>query len=84
MTHNTFLVAPLVGGAIVFWLSEIETLRWAIGELTDELGAPVRSAEAGERIDGMLRRRLDLVSGRFTLVEQSREFTPVPWRPALE
>ena len=34
----------------------------------------------------MLIRRRELlgVSGRYALVEQSRDFTLVPWRPALE
>lgn len=41
-------------------------------------------ARAKDMIDGVLRRRLDLVSGRLALVEDSLEFTLVPWRPILE
>ena len=52
--------------------------------MSDELGLAFAEARAGERIDGVLRRRVDLNSGRFALVEKSREFTLVPWRPALE
>lgn len=33
---------------------------------------------------GTYRRRLDPASGRYALVEKSREFTLVPWRPILE
>jgi hypothetical protein len=38
----------------------------------------------GERVAGVYRRRIDLASGRFALIEKSREFTLVPWRPVLE
>ena len=41
-------------------------------------------ARPGERIEGVYRRRLDLASGRFAVIEKSREFTLVPWRPVLE
>ena len=42
-------------------------------------------AEAGEgsRVEGIVRRRLDLASGRFALVENGRDFSLVPWRPVL-
>jgi len=32
----------------------------------------------------MVRRRVNLSSGSFAVVENSREFTLVPWRPILE
>lgn len=54
------------------------------GQLSDQLGVPFVEARAGERIEGVLRRPVDLVSGRFALIEKSREFTLVPWRPVLE
>jgi hypothetical protein len=38
----------------------------------------------GERISGVVRRRVNLNSGSFAVVENSREFTLVPWRPVLE
>jgi hypothetical protein len=52
--------------------------------LSEELGKPFEEARHGERIDGVLRRRIDLASGRFALIEKSREFSLVPWRPFLE
>jgi type IV secretory pathway VirD2 relaxase len=64
-------------------LQRRELLRVA-GQLSDELGLAFTEARAGGRIEGVLRRRVDLTSGRFALVEKSREFTLVPWRPALE
>jgi hypothetical protein len=54
------------------------------GQLSEELGMPFAEARCGDRIDGLLRRRVDLASGRFAVIEKSREFTLVPWRPALE
>jgi type IV secretory pathway VirD2 relaxase len=64
-------------------LQRRELLRIA-GQLSDELGLDFAEAKAGERIEGILKRRVDLTSGRFALIENAREFTLVPWRPALE
>jgi hypothetical protein len=36
------------------------------------------------RIEGIYRRHVDLASGRFAVIEKSREFTLVLWRPVLE
>jgi type IV secretory pathway VirD2 relaxase len=54
------------------------------GQLSKELGLPYSEARPGQRVEGIYRRRVDLASGRFALVEKSREFTLVPWRPVLE
>lgn len=54
------------------------------GQLSAELGLRYAEIEPGARINGMYRRRIDLASGRFALIEKSREFTLVPWRPVLE
>lgn len=67
----------------IMMLQRRELLR--VGdELAGELGKPYVEARAGEAIEGRLARRVDLASGRFALVEKSREFTLVPWRPVLE
>ncbi len=52
--------------------------------LSDEFGLPAREGEAGERVSGILRRRLDLASGRFALLQGSSELILVPWRPELQ
>jgi len=52
--------------------------------LSDEFGLAYAEARPGERIEGTYRRRLALASGRYALIEKSREFTLVPWRPVLE
>ena len=59
-------------------------LLTAAKRISDELGKPYEEARQGERIDGVFRRRIDLASGRFALIEKSREFSLVPWRPVLE
>ena len=60
-----------------------ELLRVA-GQLSRELGLPFGEAMEGERLEGVYRRRVDLISGRFAVFERSRDFTLVPWRPVLE
>ncbi|TPG18759.1 DUF3363 domain-containing protein [Sphingomonas koreensis] len=64
-------------------LQRRELLRVA-GVLSDELGKSFTEAATGDAIEGRLARRIDLASGRFALIEKSREFTLVPWRPTLE
>nr|WP_294814724.1 relaxase/mobilization nuclease RlxS [uncultured Sphingomonas sp.] len=64
-------------------LQRRELLRVA-GELRGELGKAFVEAEHGTKIDGRFTRRVDLISNRYALVERSREFMLVPWRPVLE
>lgn len=54
------------------------------GQLSDELGLSYAEARRGERIEGIYRRPVELASGRYALIEKSREFTLVPWRPVLD
>jgi type IV secretory pathway VirD2 relaxase len=60
-----------------------ELLRVA-GQLSSELGLNFVESRNGDRIDGIVKRHIDLAQGRFALIEKSREFTLVPWRDALE
>ena len=64
-------------------LQRRELLRIA-GQLSEELGKPFKEAKSGERIEGRLVRTVEMASGRHALVERSRDFTLVPWRPVLE
>jgi hypothetical protein len=59
-------------------------LRVAAARLSKELGLDFAEPEPGERISGVVRRRVNLNSGNFAVVENSREFTLVPWRPVLD
>ena len=59
-------------------------LKRVAGQLSGELGLAYTEAKSGTRIEGIYRRHVDLASGRFAVIEKSREFTLVPWRPVLE
>lgn len=60
-------------------------LRVVAARLSKELGLDFSGEPVpGERISGVVRRRVSLSSGSFAVVENSREFTLVPWRPVLE
>lgn len=74
---------------IVFRANLLSILRRrelaGVGEaLSGELGLQYEETTPGQRVEGIYRRRLDLVSGRFAVIASSREFTLVPWRPVLE
>ena len=64
-------------------LQRRELLRVA-GQLSGEIGLAFTETRPGDRIEGALGRMVELTSGRFALVEKSREFTLVPWRPLLD
>lgn len=64
-------------------LQRRELLRVAAG-LSEELGKDFVGVKPGERIEGRVVRRIDMASGKFALIEKSREFTLVPWRQVLE
>jgi type IV secretory pathway VirD2 relaxase len=52
--------------------------------LARETGLAFAEARPGQRIEGVYRRPVDLASGRFAVIERSRDFTLVPWKPALD
>lgn len=67
----------------------IETLRRREllrigGQLSSDIGMPFVETGPGSRVDGIYRRPVDTLGGRYALIEKSREFTLVPWRPVLE
>ncbi|MCW0198866.1 relaxase/mobilization nuclease RlxS [Sphingopyxis sp.] len=64
-------------------LQRRELLRVA-SQLSDEIGKPFAEAKPQEAIQGRLARVVDMTSGRHALVERSRDFTLVPWRPVME
>lgn len=47
-------------------------------------GRAYRPLVDGSRVGGVYRRRLDLVSGRFAVLDDGLGFSLVPWRAALE
>ncbi|MDE8652174.1 relaxase/mobilization nuclease RlxS [Novosphingobium sp. H3SJ31-1] len=52
--------------------------------LAEQLGKRFEPARNGERVEGVIARRVDLEGGPHALVERSRDFTLVPWRDVLE
>lgn len=67
----------------------IETLRrrelLRIGaQLSSDMGKPFVETGAGARVDGIYRRHVDTLGGRYAVIEKSREFTLVPWRQVIE
>ncbi|MBB5987864.1 relaxase/mobilization nuclease RlxS [Sphingobium lignivorans] len=59
-------------------------LREAGERIGTGLGKRFEAARLGERIEGVIARRVDLESGSFAVVERSRDFTLVPWRNVLD
>src|SRR5579862_1853223 len=60
---------------------EIES---AAGQLTGETASHFRATVEGERVSGIYRRSIILASGRFALLDDGRQFSLVPWKPAIE
>jgi hypothetical protein len=52
--------------------------------LSKELGLAHAQLAEGERIEGTFNRSLNLPSGKYAVIQKSKEFTLVPWRPELE
>jgi type IV secretory pathway VirD2 relaxase len=59
-------------------------LQRIAGLLSRELGAPFVEAEPGLPIEGTYGRSVQVGMIRMAVIEGSREFTLVPWRPVLE
>ena len=63
--------------------------RREIGRVSDqlekELGLRYRDHSKDRHVTGTYRRSVDLVSGKFAIIEgRNKEFSLVPWRPVLE
>lgn len=57
----------------------------AVGKrLASEIGTTFVQLQDGERIEGVYRKPVRLASGKFAVIEKSKEFTLVPWRPVLD
>jgi type IV secretory pathway VirD2 relaxase len=59
-------------------------LRQASQILSNELGLTHAQLVEGEKISGTFNRSVDLASGKYAVIQKSKEFTLVPWRPELE
>jgi uncharacterized protein DUF3363 len=77
------------GSDVVYRTNILDVLRRrelqrVAGQLAGEIGLPFVETARGERVQGIYRRSVELTSGRYALIEKSREFTLVPWKPVLE
>jgi hypothetical protein len=55
-----------------------------VGQLREELGITFFEVKEGQLVEGFYRRSIDLGDKRYALIERSRDFTLVPWRPVLD
>jgi type IV secretory pathway VirD2 relaxase len=77
------------GNRVIFAQDLLGTLtRRDLGRVSERIAAETglerRVLEEGDRFDGVYRRRVDLVSGRFALIDDGKQFVLVPWRPIVE
>jgi type IV secretory pathway VirD2 relaxase len=77
------------GQRVVLARNLLSTLRdrelAAVGKsLQDATGLSFRPQQDGARVSGLYRRSLQLVSGRFAMLDDSMGFSLVPWRPVVE
>ncbi len=77
------------GEAVVYRAGMLDRLerreRTAVAQdLARDSGLAYVEAKPGVRVEGVYRRSLDLAGGRMAVIERSRDFTLVPWRPVLE
>lgn len=63
---------------------EAREVASAGAELATNKPMPFRAAGDGETINGTFTGTVQLTSGRFAIVENSQEFTLVPWRPVVD
>ena len=81
--------APGPNGGTLYRRNLLATLRAReIERVGEEMAAtknlPFRAASDGESVRGKFTGTVQLSSGKFAVVEQSHEFTLVPWRPVID
>ena len=59
-------------------------LRQTAGALSKELGLTPMNLVEGERLSGTYLRAVTLASGKYAIIQKSKEFTLVPWHAQLE
>ncbi|MEG3151041.1 relaxase/mobilization nuclease RlxS [Sphingomonas sp. ZT3P38] len=59
-------------------------LRRVASQLSEELGLAFSASHAGQKVEGIYNRAITVGDAKFAVIEKSREFSLVPWRPVLE
>jgi hypothetical protein len=77
------------GGGLVFARDLLRQLRGreladTAAQVSGQTGLALRRPAPGDRVEGVYRRRIDLASGRFAMIEGALGFELVPWRPELD
>ena len=52
--------------------------------LSEQFGKPYKAAPESGRISGIYREAIQRPSGKYTVIEKSKEFTLVPWRDTMD
>jgi hypothetical protein len=63
---------------------ERQELMRAGQKLAEERQLPFRAIQDGERVRGTFKETVQLVSGKYALVQNAHEFSLVPWRPVID
>ena len=59
-------------------------LRDAAGKLSGIINKPYAALGSSRSVEGVYREAINRPSGKFAVIERSKEFTLVPWRPVME
>lgn len=59
-------------------------LAEAGAKLKGRIGKPYSAIDSARRVEGIYRQSIERPSGKFAVIERSRDFTLVPWRPVME
>ncbi len=63
---------------------EQRELKKVAAMITEETGKVFRKVAKGDQIEGTYTKPVELVSGKYAVIENSKEFSLVPWRSVLE
>ena len=63
---------------------EQQEIKKVTAKISGEIGKQYVPASKGDQVEGIYTKSVELASGRFVIVEQSKEFNLVPWRSVLE
>lgn len=91
--RESFLIdqglAQRIGNRVIYARHLLQTLRdrelqATAQSIESDTGLTYRSTQDSERLSGTYRRSVQLVSGRFAMLDDGVGFSLVPWRPVLE
>ena len=63
---------------------EQQEIKNVTAKISGEIGKQYVTANKGDQVEGIYTKSVELASGRFAIIEQSKEFNLVPWRSVLE